>query len=158
MKTSGLLNLNGFTYDLTHKQHFNFGTGSEENPTIEDKIKSLLKNLGAIKYSETNINYTQSYKRPLTGIKYTLESGQIPNLLLLEFYTTGKDNNFVQILENQKSVNPRLMRNINYVSSDNSIVIPENLSSDEEKELFNDIKNSATEFYKIFIKDGQITK
>lgn len=155
---SGLLNLNGFTYDLTHQQRFNFATNQEENLTIEDKIKSVLKNLGAIKDSDTNINYTQSDTKPLAGIKYSLESGPIPNLLLLEFYTSGKFNSFVQILEGQKSINPRLMRNINYVSSDNSIVISENLTSDEEKELFNDIKNSATEFYKDLIKDNQLGK
>lgn len=133
-----------------------FSTTTDTPQTFESKIKALLNKLGASKDDETSINQSISNTKPLAGVKYSLDANQLPNILLLEFYTDEKTDKFVQILENQESINPRLMRNVNYVSADNSIVLPLNAEEDEEKVLLNDIKESAAEFYKSMNKDKSV--
>jgi hypothetical protein len=137
---------------------FHFSNKAETPITFESKIKALLSELGATKDGEAKVNYSVSPSRPLAGVKYSLEGNQLPNLLLLEFYTDEKTDKFVQILENQESISPRLMRNVNYVSADNSIVLPLKAEEDEEKVLLNDIKTSASEFYKSIKKDSEIRR
>lgn len=137
---------------------FHFSNKAEIPITFESKIKVLLSELGATKDDETTVNYSSSPSKPLAGVKYSLEGNQLPNLLLLEFYSNEKTDKFVQILENQESISPRLMRNVNYVSADSSIVLPLKAEEDEEKFLLNDIKTSASEFYKSIKKDSEIER
>ena len=137
---------------------FHFSNKAEIPITFESKIKVLLSELGATKDDETTVNYSTSPSKPLAGVKYSLEGNQLPNLLLLEFYSNEKTDKFVQILENQESISPRLMRNVNYVSADGSIVLPLKAEEDEEKVLLNDIKTSASEFYKSIKKDSEIER
>jgi hypothetical protein len=124
--------------------------------TFERKIKALLNELGALADDEVNIEYITYLAKPLAGIKYSLAGNQLPNLLLLEFYTDEKTDKFLQLLESKEAINQRLMRNLNYVSADNSIVLPLKADENEEKAILNDIKLSAIEFYKSINKDKSV--
>jgi hypothetical protein len=132
-----------------------FSSKPDMSITFENKIKALLSELGALKDDEVNIKYTKSLAKPLAGIKYSLAGDQLPDILLLEFYTDAeaKTDQFLQVLESKETISQRLMRNLNYVSADNSIVLPIKADEDEEKAILQDIKLSAIEFCKGINKD-----
>jgi hypothetical protein len=135
-----------------------FSTFIKTESNFEEKIQNLLNQLGACQDADTKFckNIQPSVNMPLVGIKYSLDSKQLPDVLLLEFYTNSSNEQFLQILEEKESINPRLMRNVNYVSADNSIVLPIKAGDAEELELINDIKKSANEFYKNIARDRSI--